>query len=85
MNILHLPRDLYGSIQEYTDINRLLNTTKKLSVPNIIPSIPNIPPIIPLALQAYAEGAADAARRAPMERFPRQLVRGSSESLPKDK
>ena len=31
MNILHLPQDLYSCIQEYTNINPLLNTTKKLS------------------------------------------------------
>ena len=30
MNILHLPRDLYGSIQECTDINFLLDSSKKL-------------------------------------------------------
>ena len=31
MSILHLPQDLYSCIQEYTNINPLLNTTKKLS------------------------------------------------------
>ena len=30
MSILHLSNDLFGSIQEYTDINYLLNTTTNL-------------------------------------------------------